>query len=236
MDPIELDRASLPELLSTMSHADPELRGNAACAIGDRLRTRELDDLDADTRDKLAALLGDPVPMVRLEAAIALAEAHDERATSLLLSATRRHQHRLDAIRALGTLGDKRATEPLRGIMERRFMPWADRLQAAAALCALEDQGGADYLATRVTARRAAERAAAVHFLGESRHPEARRVLEAILRNPDHELRDTAARALGLLGDADAEHALRQARVNADESLRADIDYALSKLVGQGSP
>ena len=44
---------------------------------------------------------------------------------------------RLDAIRALGTLGDPSAIPKLQHVMDRWWFPWADRLQAAAALCAL---------------------------------------------------------------------------------------------------
>lgn len=227
---IDFDGASIPELVGYMESDTAELRGDAACALGDRLRTRELYRLDSNVQNTLAGLLDDPYPLVRLEAAIALAEVHDSRATRLLLAATRARQHRLDAIRALGTLGDPEAIQPLKRIMQRRLMAWADKLQAAAALCALGDSNGASYLAERLSSRRLAERAAAAHFLGESRHPRARALLEPILAQTDHELRDTVARALGLLGDKDAKPALLAARDSADPALRDDIDRSLAQL------
>ncbi|MEL6546809.1 MAG: HEAT repeat domain-containing protein [Myxococcota bacterium] len=227
---IDYDGASMPELMELMSGEDPGARADAACAIGDRLRTREIGTVDSTVRDRLAALLEDPVPMVKLEAAIALAEAKDTRATDLLLEAAGYRRFRLDAIRSLGTLGDEKAVPALTRIMERLLMPWADKLQAAAALCALGDQDGATYLEQRLRSRRFAERAAAVHFLGESRHPNAFALLTEILNASGHELRDVAARALGLLGDPRAKEALQEIRKNADEGLREDIDTALRQI------
>lgn len=227
---LDYDGASIPELLALMDSDDPGARADAACAIGDRLRTREIPDIDVTVRDRLAALLSDSVPMVKLEAAIALAEARDPRATSLLLEAVAFRRFRLDAIRSLGTLGDPDAIPTLTRVMERLLMPWADKLQAAAALCAIGHEGGARYLEERLSSRRFPERAAAVHFLGESRHPRAFELLTPILEAPSHELRDVAARALGLLGDARARPALEAARRDADDGLREDIDEALRHL------
>lgn len=235
-DPLELDGAPMPELLELLASDEPRLRSDAACAIGDRLRTRELAALEAPLRDRLSALLTDAVPGVRIEAAIALAEAHDPRATEVLIAALRTRSLRLDATRALGASGDARAVEPLRALMGRWLLPWADKLQAAAALCALGDPSGAAYLKGRLSSRRQHERAATVHFLGESRHPEARALLEAILADLTHPLRDVAARALGLLGDPGARPALEAAKVHADDELRADIDGALAALSRMHAP
>jgi HEAT repeat protein len=226
----------MPELAEMLASDDPTLRSDAACAIGDRLRTRELTELDSPLRERLAGMLGDVVPGVQLEAAIALAEARDPRATDVLVAALRSRALRLDATRALGSSGDARAIEPLRALMGRWLLPWADKLQAAAALCALGDPSGAAYLKSRLSSRRQHERAATVHFLGESRHPEARALLEAILADLTHPLRDVAARALGLLGDPGARPALEAALAHADEELRADIDGALTTLARIHAP
>jgi HEAT repeat protein len=228
--PAELDRAPLPELLELLSSSDAGERADAACAIGDRLRSREVVSLEPAVQNGVAALIDDPVSHVRFEAAIALAEAHDPRATDILIAALGARSLRLDATRALGTGGDPRAVPPLRQLMTRWLLPWADRLQAAAALCALGDATGAAYLKDRLGSRRHPERAAAVHFLGESRHPEARHILEGILADITHPLRDVAARALGMLGDPGARTALQAARAHADEELRGDIDDALEAL------
>jgi len=235
-DPLDLDGAPMPELAELLASKDPTERADAACAIGDRLRTRELAALDAPLRERLAALLSDAVPGVRLEAAITLAEAHDPRATEVLVVALGSRALRLDATRALGAGGDTRGVPPLRALMGRWLLPWADRLQAAAALCALGDPSGAAYLRSRLSSRRQHERAAAVHFLGEARHPDARPLLEAILADLTHPLRDVAARALGLLGDPGARPALEAARAHADDELRVDIDGALAALARVHAP
>lgn len=229
-DPIDFEGASLPVLLDLLASDVPALRADAACAIGDRLRTRELDALAPDAQERMARLLGDNEAQVRFEAAIAVALTHDPRATNELIAALRTRALRLDAIRALGTTGDARAIEPLTRIMQRRLVPWADRLQAAAALCALGDAAGAEYLHAMLSSRRHAERAAAVHFVGESRHPQARSILEALLADRANSMRDVAARALGLLGDPEAGVALAAARPDADAELQSDIDHALATL------
>jgi HEAT repeat protein len=229
-DPLALDGAPLPQLLDLLDGRNPAERADAACAIGDRLRTREMTALAPDAQERLARLLGDEESAVRFEAAIALALVQDARATEELLGCLRSRRLRLDAIRALGTGGAQRAIEPLTRLMQRRLLPWADRLQAAAALCALGDPAGAEHLKTRLLSRRHAERAAAVHFIGESRHPEARTLLEGLLADKNHPLRDVAARALGLLGDPAAGPALTKARADADTELQADIDQALADI------
>ncbi len=225
-----LDGASLPELRELLDHADPAQRSDAACALGDRLRTHEIDGLEVELQGKLAALLDDPVPMVRFEAAIALAEARDARATPVLLGAMGVRALRLDAVRALGAVGDPQAVVPLTKMMIGWLMPWADRLQAAAALCALGDAAGAEYLRQRLASRRVAEAAAAIHFIAESRHPLARSLLETILASQVSLLRDAAVRALGVLGDPASRPALEAARSGADTELAADIDAALAAL------
>ncbi len=227
---VDLDTAPLATLVAHLDDNNPLERADAACALGDRLRTRELRALDAEVQARLVALLRDLDPAVRLEAAIALAEVHDARATDVLLAAIRVRALRLDAIRALGTLGNRSAAPPLLELMQRWLLPWADRLQAAAALCALGDAEGATFLAHKLLSRRRAERAAAIHFMGESRHPRARAILEVILADAKDGMRDVAARALGLLGDAAAAPALRAARAQADKELCADIDEALARL------
>ncbi len=228
--PADFDGVSIPSLSEYLGHDDARIRSDAACALGDRLRTRAVEVLDAPVLDEIATLLVDREPFVRFEAAIALACAQDRRGTAVLLAAIRNRSLRLDATRALGTMGDRAAIEPLRALMERWLMPWADRLQAAAALCALGEATGAEYLESKLTSRRAPERGAAIHFVGESRHPKGRAVLEAILTDGDDRMRDVAARALGLLGDPGAREALERARHGADAELASDIDAALDSL------
>ena len=236
-DPEVLDRASVPELLEFLTSEVPRERADAACALGDRLRCHEVSTLDPPVIEAMAALLEDPVFPVRLEAAIALAEARDQRATDFLLEAIRYRSVRLDAIRALGTLGDPRAVPPLSALMSRWLLPWADRLQAAAALCALGDGRGADYLAEKLGKRRRSERAAAIHFIGESRHPDALRILGDLYRNPHEPMRDVAARALGLLRSAEARKILESERPRLEDELAEDVDAAIAQCqISDGNP
>lgn len=232
----DFDGASIPELHALFEHEEPTVRADAACALGDRLRTREIRDLPEAVQNALAKLLGDPVPLVQLEAAIALAEAHDRRATAVLMKALAHRSLRLDALRALGTLGDPSAISPLRAVLERWLMPWADRMQAAAALCALREVEGARYLEQKLTSRRRAERAAAIHFVGEAHHPRALELLSQILKDHGDPMRDVAARALGLLGHPSGETVLRTARRSADDELQEDIDEALENLHRRTAP
>lgn len=226
----ELDGASLPTLLEYLNSDRPQTRADAACALGDRLRAHELEGLDAPWRERLEMLLHDGPFVVRFEAAIALAELHDPCAVTVLLEATQVRSLRLDAIRALGTLGDRSAIPTLQSMLTRWLFPWADRLQAAAALCALGDAQGATYLVSKLTSRKRAERAAAIHFLGESRHPQGCHLLADILQDGRDPMRDVAARALGLLRDPRARDALGKALQSAEGELAQDIRDALAKL------
>lgn len=224
----ELDGASIPALEALMRSEKPGERAAAACAIGDRLRTQELEKLDAQVQESLACLLDDPATFVRFETAIAMAELHDFRATPLLLGATRSRALRLDAIRALGTMGDQLAIIPLREILGRFLMPWADKLQAAAALCALKNPEGQDYLKDKLKSRKFAERAAAIHFMAESGHPEAISTLIGILEDPSEPMQDVAARSLGLLPSPEGLAALKRIRVHCEGHLAEDIDEAIN--------
>ncbi len=228
----DLDGAPLPVLLELLSSADPHERADAACSLGDRLRTRELTTLERADADRLAALLADAVPLVRFECAIALAELHDSRALGVLTWGLQRANLRLDAVRALGRLGDARAIAPLSRLLGRWLLPWADRLQAAAALCALGDAASAAYLRRKVDSYKLPERAAAVHFIAEAHHPEARALLVAMVTDTTHPMRDVAVRALGTLGDPSTRPVLEAARQGAleDAELLADIDAALAEL------
>lgn len=230
MAEIDYDAEPLPVLLEHLRSDIPRHRADAACAIGDRLRTREVAALGVTERDALSLLLGDAVAGVRVEAAIALAEARDARALPVLTAELQTRTFRLDAIRALGTLGDRGAIPPLGRWLRGFWVSWADRLQAAAALTALGSREGQDYLEARLASRRHAERAAAIHFLGEARHPRAFELLVAILGEASDPHRDVAVRSLGWLGDERATSALRAAASGADKDLAADIDEALEKL------
>ena len=226
----DFDGASVPELHELMHHQDPLIQSDAACALGDRLRTRELDTLDNPVVETLRALIGSKSFIVQFEAAITLAELQDHTATELLLHASQSRRFRLDAIRALGTLGNPAAIEPLRAMLGRFLLPWADKLQAAAALCALGDSEGQSYLLERLSSRRDAERASAIHFLGESKHPDALTYLEHILGDTEDPMRDVAARTLTLLPDELALPILEKNLVTAKGELLEELQQCADSL------
>ncbi|MBI5510453.1 MAG: hypothetical protein HY903_16980 [Deltaproteobacteria bacterium] len=227
---IDFDSIALDELQELLAHDDPYLRADAACAIGDRLRTREIESLAPPVLQQVGALLADREVAPRVEAAITLAELHDHRATPVLLAALRSRTFRLDAIRALATLGDRSAVPALVLILDRFLMPWADKLQAAAALCALGDPRGQRYLLERVHSRRFPERAATLHFLAEARHPAALTELCKVAADPRDSARDVAVRALGTLRDRAALPTLDAVRHDADPELGADVEAAIAAI------
>ncbi len=227
----EYERASIPTLLNVLSDTatTPDERGDAACALGDRLRCKEIAEFEPHVLQALLNTLDHPVFAVRFEAAIALAEAQHSQATAILLEASTFHTLRLDAIRALGKGGNQEAVDPLLKIMQRILLPWADNLQAAAALCALGNAAGQNYLEEKINARRSAERAAAIHFIGESCHPRAFELLSALFKNLA--VRDVAIRALGFVEDPRCipflKEALESIEPQAHTDLREDILEAL---------
>ncbi len=227
---LDFDTASLDELLGCLTHEQFLVRADAACALGDRLRTRELVTLDEPLRMRLRRLLDDREVLPRVEAAITLAELQDPEATPILLAAARSRTFRLDAVRALGRGGDSRAIPFLLKLLNGFMKPWADRMQAAGSLCALGNADGRAYLQEKLRSRKSAERAAAIHFLAESRHPEALSLLSTILANALDPHRDVAARALGLLGNPAGKDALLAARAAADADLLSDIEASLAAL------
>jgi hypothetical protein len=114
-------------------------------------------------------------------------------------------------------------------LLRKWWLPWADTLQAAAALCALGDAQGAAYLEKRIQARRFAEAAAALHFIGESKHPRALDLLGNALRGHHTKLAGTAARTLALphLRDPETEAMLRDELKKRSGELAEEIHEAL---------
>ena len=180
--------------------------------------------------EALATTLGHTNFLVQLEAAIALAEIQDHRGTPLLIAAIRHKQFRLDALRALGTMNDPVAITELQYWLRRFFAPWADKLQAAAALCKMGNLEGQTYVEQKLTSRKTAERAAAIHFMAECHHPAALQSLSTILNDPTDRMRDVAARSLGLLGNPDAKAILEETLLKTSDDLADDVNEALQSL------
>ena len=96
--------------LSAILQAPPTLVDAelALCELGDRIRLRELTEIPEDIHQLLVEHLGAPDPVVQLEAAIVLAELADTRAISVLVSATKKRKHRLEALRAMAKIKTSR--------------------------------------------------------------------------------------------------------------------------------
>jgi HEAT repeat protein len=164
---------ALPRLTVLATDPQAPVRAAAAAALG---------EFPQEARETIAALLGDPDPVVRVEAAFSLAPVGDRRATSVLVSLLSSRADRRDAAGALGRLGDPAAVEPLRRLVARFFLDRWTRVTATAALARLGDPGGARALVAILQTRRwdavalAAEEAAALG-LGEA-IPALRRLAE----------------------------------------------------------
>src|SRR5262249_39446694 len=90
----------------------------------------------------------------RFEAAYALAQHGDRRATPILHEFLRDETRALDAASALSQLRDPRSAEPLRRLLRRFFAPALVKVRAAHALAGRGDEAGRAYLTRAATRRR----------------------------------------------------------------------------------
>lgn len=192
------DRRATDALVSLLTdvEAAPELRAEAARLLG------ELPDPGA--REALAAATAATNPAVADEAAVALAMLGDPRAAERLramLSATDRDLRCRAAI-ALSRLDDRRAVPALLDALARPSSH-AERLEVIHALGMLGDPRAVEPLLALLHQPRFQQRALlALGRIGDRR---AIGPLRAQLRNAESSLaRDSAARALGQLGDSDS--------------------------------
>lgn len=178
-------------LLRLLEDGEEEVRQEAAAALGDLAI--------ADAKDPLADLLDDPSEDVRFEAAFALASMKDVRARPTLEGALPKTRRRLDAMKALGLLGDPAAAPALERYTKGLLVAWADRLTACATLYLLGDKSKAEHVLARTTARKLEERTYAVALIGTHRIVEGEAIVERIAQDKKDPLRDTAAESLAKL-------------------------------------
>ncbi|MEQ8279153.1 MAG: HEAT repeat domain-containing protein [Deltaproteobacteria bacterium] len=221
----DLDHAPRLQALRRLLRDDePGVRQEAAAALGD-LR-------DAEAADALAERLEDSDAGVRFEAAFALAGLRDARARPHLEGALRQTRVRLDAMKALGMLGDEASIDPLERFASRWFLGWADRLTAYATLYRLGRRGYAEKILARTSSRNVQERTYAVALIGSHTIEEGATLLVTLAEDPAAPLRETAIDALGALGRE--EHAGVLERIarddSADPTTRRVAQDALLKL------
>lgn len=205
-----------------LADEEPGVRQEAAAALGDLF--------DHESADALAALLEDGDKGVRFEAAFALAALKDPRALPSLVAALERTRIRLDAMKALGLLGDAAAIGPLERLASKLFLGWADRLTANATLYLLGRRDASKVILKSTSARNFQERTYAIALIGTHKIVEGGDTLARIAEDPKHSARDAAVRALGELGDRSRAAVLE--RIARDETgpLREDAAAALEKL------
>lgn len=210
-------------LLRLAEDEAPEVRHEALAALG---------DLGAvDAADTLARHLDDPDAEAAFEAAFALASLKDARGRAVLERELTKARRRLDACEGLRRLADPAAEPALRKVLDRWFLPWADRLSVWSALHALGAADAAEQVVASARARRLEERTYALALIGSQRIEAGRAALEAVASDPKDILRDTAVRALGELGATGSEAVLQAILQTPDipEELAADVRAALAR-------
>lgn len=143
----ELDpKGAVPHLLQALADKDPEVRGSAAAGLGEAPRDAPR---AAEIPDALAALLDDPHPEPRFEAATVLSRLGDRRALPALHLFLTDPRRALDAAEALARLPDARSAAPLQQLLSRWLTPPLLKVRAAyaLALCGADpDQQGRAWL------------------------------------------------------------------------------------------
>ncbi len=212
-------------LLKALHHEDPDIRGQAAAALG-RLGDRR-------AVEPLTAALADGAGAVTVEAARALGNISDPRATDPLLEAMQKpaerwssrfiDERRVAAAEALGRIGDQDAVEALVACLDEDSPV---RTPAAGALHRLgwhPDSATAEvsYCVATSDQQRCVE-------LGEAAVDPLLQVLEGSRSSRD---RAFAAMTLGKIGDSRAVEPLKSAHHRATEPRRrAEIITALGEI------
>jgi HEAT repeat protein len=196
----------------------------------------DLPDADELSSDELHAMTEDGPPPMRVAAARALAERKDPRALPVLLHGLTSKTLCYPALEGLRHLGDERAREPARRLLQKTFLGVFERTQAAGVLAALGDPDGVAHLLARLANRRRDDdRGLAIEVCAEMGLHEA--VPELLRASEDGEdlFRGTALKALGAIDPRRFEGVL--CRIAGDEAedpdVRADAVEAIAAMSGE---
>lgn len=198
-------------------------RWEAAEALGQHVR-------DARVREALVAVLDDPHPFVRWQAALALSKFQDESTFSLLQAAmaSRNTRRRSAAADVLGRLGDKRATSTLCKALSSRSIDV--RRSAAEALTHLADPDALPELQKALRDEDPLVRRAVANALGMIGEAEAVPTLLVMLQDESPLVRASAVSALGRLDAPGSAEPVRQALQDTDLGVKLQAIRSLAKL------
>ncbi len=179
----------------------------------------------------IAALRQNELGSMRHHIIWALAEIGDGRAVPALIDLLTDNYIASTAANALGEIGDMRAFEPLREILENPDTenegPLA-RAPIASVLVRLDPEKAVEPLLRRLDDPDAFVRASAASCLGELKEPRALEPLLKALDDPDEHCRSRTAFALGRFGDRRAVEPL--IKHLKDETMRRSAVSALGQL------
>jgi HEAT repeat protein len=201
---------------------DPEVVGVAAellAALGDTASAR-----------RLVERLPELPKEARRSVLFAAASLGAQGLVPDLLAETGKLPYALRACEALGRTGDASAVEPLAALMGRFFTHRFIKVAAAAALASLGDERGSRALGKYLGARRRDMRGFAMEQVGLLKLTAHRGALIGVLADARDYHSDTAAIALGALGDEACAEALRSATGDPRQEVRQEAIAALSRL------
>jgi HEAT repeat protein len=155
-------------------------------------------------RGTLAAHLEDKDFRIQFESARGIAQLGHEAGTEVLAKALGIADFRLRAAEVLSRFRSDKATPALQRAFGGWFLTPFERTQIAFALAIRGDTKACAYLQKRAAGRWRVDRALAIELLGDSLCPQAFEVLLRIANDEHDELRGTAVRGLGRLGDVRA--------------------------------
>jgi HEAT repeat protein len=215
---------SVEEIRDQMAHGDPGKRMAALVAL------RFIDEEAA--APILVAAATDPIPLVRVYAAIGLGKKHGAGTFELLttlLNEDKDASVRAEAAGSLGSYPDQNAAEYLvRSYYED--MDWIVRYSVIVSLGQLQDPRGYSVLRSALTSETEMIRDAAISALGELGNAQAIEVLLPLISSSDSEVRRRVAQALGAIGTPACRSPLNYLIKDENPTVAEFAQHALAKL------
>jgi len=186
-----------------------------------------------DVVGTLEPLLRDADPDVRRAVVTILGGFRSRRVKQLLTNQAETDPETVvDAVQALGRLGEATVVPFLLALFEREKMP--AKLAIIDVLKEIRDPATEPFLARQLGSSDPALRRAAVLALGATRSPNAVRPVASIARDPDETVRSAVATVLGGAANAQAQDALARLAHDPNRSIAALARQALEKLEPSG--